>query len=101
MMKDHVVDAVMREHDLHSRFGNAIAEDVVVGAVVSHEAEAVQRLHTLTPNDHRWTKSELHSFEHVGNNHARGHFDRIAERFKISPESTRGQAAKDAGRHSY
>src|SRR5579885_869728 len=91
----------MREHDLHSRFGNAVAEDVVIGATIGHEAETVQRFHTLAADYHCGTESELHAFQQIGHDYARGHFHRIAQSFESGPESPAGQAAKDTGGHSY
>ena len=88
-MKDHVVDYMVRKDYFSAGLSHSISEDVIVCAVVGHEGEAAERLHTFASHHHRRTKRELHAFEHVGHYNARGHLDRISERLDLSPEATR------------
>ena len=75
-----------------------IAQQEIVGAILSHGKKSANFIQARSPNRHGGSQRKLHPFQHVGNQHAGTHFDGHGGGFDARPQpALRGNAPVQAG----
>ena len=64
-----------------------VPEYEIVTVVFSDGGETPCAIEAVAADNHSWSESKFHSFEHFRHQHARGHLHRHTHRFEAGPEA--------------